>query len=538
MNEPRSLTIQGTLIHSLVHGLEKMGQQVQLFETHISWIVVAETTAYKFKKAVRLQFLDFSTLDARRFYCQEELRLNRRLAPDLYIDVVAITGSPRHPCIGGPGAPIEYAVKMRTFAQEALWSHRIQKGLLGAAEMDGLAAKIAAFHREASVAPVSSEWGTPDALRSTVEETLGQIAALVPNGEDRRHVAALEAWHTVQKTALAHFFEQRKRDGYVRECHGDLHTGNILTIADRVEAFDCIEFNECLRWIDVMSDIAFIYMDLRFHREQRLATRLLNAYLEHTGDYEGLRVLRYYTTYRALVRCKVALLRAGQVNGDPAEVAHCAQSARRYFAFASAGRQPARTAIMITHGYSGCGKSTWAGAIAELVGAIRIRSDVERKRLHGQGGVASAAAALGEGLYAPASTARTYAHLQALTQHIIESGMPVIVDAAFLRTEQRARFAILARALGVPFFIVDIHASEATMQRRIDLRAQARQDASDADRRVLAHQQTHSDPLREDEMPHVLRVNGELAIAADTLRALCGPVMAVLTPPRAFDTPS
>jgi len=342
-----ALDTQGKLIRSLAAVLEKDGPLVQFFETHISWVLVAAKFAYKFKKAVHFDFLDFSTLDARRFYCEEELRLNRRLAPDLYLDVVTITGSADHPSIGGIGSPIEYGVRMRVFPQQALWSHRIGTGEISTPEIDALALKIARFHGSAAVAPKESPWGTPAALQATADENLESVAALVEGTDAEFEVRELKAWQASQRHALCDTFESRRAHGMVRECHGDLHGRNILTIDDRVEVFDCIEFNEGLRWIDVMNDIAFVCMDLQFQDRRDLAARLLDRYLDITGDYEGLAVLRYYSVQRALVRCKVALLRTRQLGADARDAAQHEREARRYLAF-SASFRSLRTSLELT----------------------------------------------------------------------------------------------------------------------------------------------------------------------------------------------
>ena len=528
MTDQTILGDQENLIRALVVALEQEVGTVQLFETHISWILVTEKYAYKFKKAVHLDFLDFSTLDARHFYCQEELRLNRRLAPDMYLDVVAITGSSTCPAIGGSGIPIEYAVKMMAFSQQALWSVRIGKNRISARKIDKLARKLAQFHQGAAIAPKDSSWSTPDALQKIADENLNLIISLVRNAEEERTLGDLRAWQIEQPQKLRSVFDRRKEQGLIRECHGDLHGGNILTINNQVVVFDCIEFNKNLRWIDVMNDLAFIYMDLQFHGLHPFATRLLNGYLEITGDYEGLAVLRYYQVQRALVRCKVSLLRALQLRGRMRAAASHERLATKYLAFASQQTEPEPSAIIIMHGYSGSGKSIFSGYLAEIIGAVRIRSDVERKRMYGIVASATVAASIGAGLYAEATTQATYDRLRTLALCIAESGMPVVVDATFLKVQQRSLFEKLASGLGVPFFVIQLHASEATLKARVAARTKLGNDPSDAGLEVLAHQLEHHEALSDDETKHTIRIDSDVEVNLDSVRKACVPILDVL----------
>lgn len=511
MNASDNISQQRELIAALAALLKNRHGKVELVETHISWVLVAGEYAYKFKKAVRFDFLDFSTLDARRRYCEEELRLNRRLAPDIYLDVLAVGGSPRHPSLADAGDPIEYCVKMRSFAQEALWTYRHAHQLLAGTEIDRLADAVARFHLAAAVAPADTCWGEPAVLRQTAEDNHAQIASLV-TGVAAQWASDVQRWTLQQRARLEPVFSQRKRRGWVRECHGDLHSGNILTVDGKVTAFDCIEFNDSLRWIDVIDDIAFVCMDLRFRGRSDLAARFLNRYLEATGDYEGACVLRYYQVQRALVRCKVALLRARQPGIAPDEERAQQREGLRYLEFAAKSIKAVPVALMITHGFSGSGKSLFARRLVECTGALQLRSDVERKRLH---------RATDPGLYSSQATQRTYDRLLALARMLIRAGIPVVVDAAFLKQAQRRAFKCLAGELDVPFFIFDLRASEATMRARVVLRAQHGQDASDAGAEVLAHQLRNHDPLSAEELAHAIVVDAEAGMNREALQALC-----------------
>jgi aminoglycoside phosphotransferase family enzyme/predicted kinase len=528
MSDGEPLTRQRKLLESLARMLEKEGNSIQVFETHISWVLVAGNFAYKFKKALRFDFVDYSTLERRHFYCKEELRLNRRLAPDIYLSVASITGSRESPAIDGNGPAIEYAVKMRAFEQQALWTRRLEHRLVSPEEIDALATIIARFHQTAVVAPKDSAWCTPDALQALAHANLTEIAALVDKDDERQWVDELRKWDCAQRRKLSNAFVKRKEMGFIRECHGDLHGGNILTIDGQVEVFDCIEFNDSLRWIDVMNDIAFTCMDLAFRQRPGYAARFLNRYLAATGDYEGLAVLRYYEICRALVRCKVALLRARQLRDARQEESGHEQPGENHLAFAMHGITPTPSAVLITRGFSGSGKTTFSSALVELTGAIQLRSDVERKRMHGLSATDRAAAAPGMNLYDAATTRSTYEHLRTLARCVVESGRPVIVDAAFLGAEHRALFSSLASELRVPFLIFDIQASEATMRARIISRESVGHDASDAGLEVLMHQLVNHDPLSIDEARNAITVDMNSGIDPDRLRKACEPVLNIL----------
>jgi aminoglycoside phosphotransferase family enzyme len=286
--------------------------RVRVIETHISWVLLTGEYAYKIKKPVNLGFVDFTTPGQRRYYCEEELRLNRRLALGLYLEVVSIRGDPGAPRISGEGPVLDYAVKMREFPQDALASRRIAGGDFGAAEIDALAARVAEFHAGAPAAGPEGRFGTPDAVLSAALQNFEQMLPLVKTVTEVRTLRMLRQWTEREHGARRDAFERRRGEGFVRECHGDLHLGNITMIDGRPVPFDCIEFNDELRWIDVMSEVAFLAMDLEDRGRRDLAWRFLNRYLEATGDYAGIPVLRFYLVYRALVRAKVHLIRSRQ----------------------------------------------------------------------------------------------------------------------------------------------------------------------------------------------------------------------------------
>jgi aminoglycoside phosphotransferase family enzyme/predicted kinase len=470
------------------------GAPVDLIETHISCVLLAGERAYKLKKPVRLPFLDFSTPALRRHWCEEELRLNKRLAPDLYLGVEPVTGRIDAPRIGGSGAPIDHVVCMRRFAAGALLSERLAAGRLESDDLDRLAARIATFHRDAAVADTASRWGTPREVLQPVFDVLQRLAAAtgspVPD--------ALRRWAEAQDAALHAVWAARRAQGAVRECHGDLHLANAVRLDGEVTAFDCIEFDPALRWTDTMSDVGFLTMDLKAHSRTDLAYRFLDTCLQHAGDFDGLAVLRFYEVYRALVRALVGAIRVRE---------GAAPQSPDYLQFALQLAQE-RTAprLLITHGLSGSGKSTIAAALLQATGAVRMRSDVERKRLFG---LAALERSDGRALdiYTPEATRRTFDRLAELARAALRAGWPVIVDAAFLRRGERQRFAALAAECDVPFAILHCHADASVLRERVSRRFAESADASEAGLAVLESQLQWNEPLDLDERARAIEVD-------------------------------
>jgi len=481
---------------------------VRVIETHISYVLLTGRYAYKIKKAVDLGFLDFTTLSGRHFYCDRELELNRRLAPEIYLEVVAITGTADAPRFGGDGPALEYAVKMLEFPQDALLTRVLARGVLTAAHVDTLACTVAAFHASAARARWDSRFGSADEILELAIENFTEIEPLLEHDTDRREVAALRLWTEREHAVRASRFTQRQRGGFVRECHGDLHLGNIALVDGNVTIFDCIEFSDDMRWSDVMADVAFLVMDLQDRGRLDFASRFLNAYLERTGDYDGLQLLRFYVVYRALVRAKVACMRARQTAEPEARRAKIAEY-REYLRLAKRCAESTTRGIVITRGPTGSGKTTRSQALVELAGAIRIRTDVERKRLHGQTPLSRSGSAVNAGLYSAAETDRTYSFVAGLTRTVAGAGYPVVVDGTFLQRRQRQQFRALAADLDVPFVIVDFVAPVDTLRTRVRERQEAGLDASEADLRVLEHQLQVAEPIAPDERALTVTCDGE-----------------------------
>ena len=498
------------------HAVEK----VELLQTHISCVLLAGDFAYKIKKPVNLGFLDFSTLAARRFFCGEELRLNRRTAPGVYVDVVPVSGSESAPVLGGAGPAIEYALRMRRFEQNVLLDRMARRGALAPQHVDALALVVARFHESIERAGPDREFGSAGRILAPALQNFEQMRELLSAKADLALLARLRDWTAREHAALAGVFDARKRDGWVRECHGDLHLGNIALLDGVPTPFDCIEFSADLRWIDVINEVAFLMMDLIDHRLPRLAYRFLNAYLERSGDYAGVRVLRFYLVYPALVRAKVSCLRAHQPGIVPREQSDIEQEYRRHLHLAERMAAPRHAALLIMHGPSGSGKTTIAQSLLETLGTVRLRSDVERKRLFGLPADARSGAEPDAGLYAPEASERTYARLAELAREVLAARYPVIVDAAFLKRSRRERFAGLARSEGANFAIASCAVSPPTLRERVARRERIARDASEAGLAVLERQLATEEPLTADETAHALAIDAEHSVGAPEAAAL------------------
>ncbi len=459
--------------------------RIEVLETHISWIILTGEYAYKLKKPVDFGFLDFSTLEQREYFCHEELRLNQRLAPDIYLEVLAIGGTPESPVLGATDTIFEYAVKMRQFDPQERLDLLLARHQFKPEWIYKLAKQIAKFHRKVPIIAPDSPLGEPETIWEVVSDNFIHISNTVDTLDDCHRVQVL-----LQKTAqlfrrLTPLIEQRKMDGHVRECHGDLHLANITLYNSELRLFDCIEFNPRFSWIDTISDLAFLLMDLEANGEFSLANRCLNHYLELLGDYAALPLLNFYKSYRAMVRAKVAVL------GPDLDLA----SMRHYLSLTEHYASHQQPVLYLMQGLSGSGKSFLSELMLQRSPLIRLRSDVERKRLFKQ------LSKKGESvdLYGPQMNLLTLNHLLELSQRLLKAGLSVVVDATFIRHGSRRMFLEMAEQHKAQVQIIACRCDEETMVTRLTDRKQAGKDASDADVKVMQQQQVHLQALTETE---------------------------------------
>ncbi|SDD04125.1 bifunctional aminoglycoside phosphotransferase/ATP-binding protein [Paraburkholderia lycopersici] len=501
--------------------------RVVRIETHISVVFLAGRYAYKIMKPVDFGFVNFLRLDSRRRCCEAEIRLNAPFAGPIYCDIGELyfdgrrcrlgrgVSTEARPGMRGKYKVFDYAVRMRRFDQRLLFSNLLAHGELGAADIDAAATKLADSHqhaRRAGHGPLApaARLGSAALLREQV------LAALAPLESDPRTAqavqsAALRAACESELARLAPHLDARRANGFVRACHGDLHLDNIVRRGRHALMFDCIEFSEELRWIDVTCDLAFLLMDLRAHDEARHAHRLLNRYLEATGDFAGLAALRLDVVYRALVRALVALLKAGPPGQHDAGAS--ANNFSRYIELAASESRTMRERapwLLLCHGFSGSGKSVASRAFAELSGAIRISSDLERKRRAPF--AAPSLAALPASAYTKTALDAHYERLVAHARNVLNAGYTALVDATFIKATHRAQFAALAHELNRPMLILNFTAPQARLIERVNARASGPHDASDAGAEVLAAQLAQADPPGPQERQYTVDLDTDVPI--------------------------
>jgi aminoglycoside phosphotransferase family enzyme/predicted kinase len=456
---------------------------LRLHETHISWVVLVGPYAYKVKKSVDFGFLDFSTVERRAAACVDEVRLNRRLAPDIYLGVVWIVERAGGYHVGGTGTPVEPVVKMRRLPEDGMLPNLLASGEADAGLVRRIARRIATFHARAATGPGVDEHGSAAAIRTNWEENFAQMAPLRGRVLDssvddhtRRYVDGFLAEH-------ADLFVQRVAAGRIREGHGDLHAASICVIHSRLVFFDCLEFNARFRCADIAAEAGFLAMDLDHHGRADLAHAFIQAYIRASGDVELPALLPFYQCYRAYVRGKVRCLRLTEPGLTPEAAARTVTEARAYFdlAWAYAGGLPGPL-LLIVMGLPASGKTTLARALARRLGLLQLSSDVIRKELAGLRPTDHARDAFRRGLYDPTMTRRTYAAMRRRAAVWLGRGRSVILDATFGRQAEREAALRLARRLGVRPVLFICRTDEATTLLR--LRARDHDETSVSDARI------------------------------------------------------
>lgn len=511
-----SETSPGTLIQAMQNPdlYAHPVHEFQVIETHISQVILTGEFAYKIKKPMDFGFLDFSTLARRKHFCEEELRLNRRLAEPLYLEVLPITGSPEKPVLGGTGEAFEYVIKMRQFNQDQLFDRLQEKGELAPEALTDLARQVAGFHEQLPPVPDDKPLGTPEAVYAAMQENFDQIRPMIDDKTLLAQLDNLEAWTETTFERHRELIAERRAKGLVRECHGDLHLANITSYDGKVTVFDCIEFSEPFRWIDVINDLAFLLMDLESRQEEALANLVLNTYLEYRDDFEALPLLPLYKAYRAMVRAKIALFTLGNPALSDQEKATLNQRYRDYAQLAEDYSIIPNPYLLATTGLSASGKSCVCSAMAGELGLIRLRSDVERKRLHGLAPLESSKSPTGGNLYTQEANEQTYQRLATLAGQLLAAGMPVVVDAACLKERERSLFADVAEDLAVPFALLHCDAPEELRREWIRNRSG---DASEATEELLDEQQTWYEPLTPEERSHTIHLQTDQEHVAEAV---------------------
>jgi aminoglycoside phosphotransferase family enzyme len=480
-------------------------KQVELVETHISRVFLTGQYAYKLKKPVDFGFLNFTTLEKRLYYCQEELRLNRRFAPQIYLDVLPVYELQGRYVLGADnlhenlheneqqGEIVDYVIKMNQFDQDCLLSHRLMLAQIDTHHIEKLGIQVARFHRSINEnKPVHTQ------ILEPIEENFTVLKSLLTEASEQEFLAVLHDRMLQMYHKVADALAARKQQGFIRECHGDLHLENIALIDDQLVLFDGIEFNDAFRWIDTMSDCAFLIMDLEDHGYPVFASHFLNCYLSETGDYQGLAVLPLYQLYRATVRAKVAALNMQNLDEHSKAGQQNSVSLKGYLKLAEQYTHSHQAVLIITHGISGSGKSWLSSQIADHINGILLRSDVERKRLFAESG---------EFLYTQAITDKTYQYLLDTSAQILKAGYSVIVDATFLDPNWRQKFAETAKRQGHDFYILDCRADPSIIRDRLERRHLDDKNVSDADLAIMQKQLDQYQTITSEERVHTIVVD-------------------------------
>jgi hypothetical protein len=475
--------------------------RVELVQTHVSWIFLTDCFAYKIKKPVDFGFLNFSTIDRRRFYCNEEVKYNSRLCPGIYEGVVELRETPAGAAFRGAGQIIDYAVKMKRLPAEGMLDRLVENNAIAAADLAKVARVIADFHGTAATSPLISEYGRLDRILFNWQENFEQVQqfkdATLPDSERE----LIRSWVFAFAEQNGELFSRRLAEGFIRECDGDIHLENICLADGRVYIFDCIEFSERFRCCDTAADVAFLLMDLDFHNRHDLAEAVFATYLEASADQGMPAVIDFYKVYRAFVRGKVESLQLNDGGIEIQEKNRARTRAVRYFRLARGyiERSRLQPTLFITCGLMGSGKSTLAAQLAFELGIRLFSSDTLRKQMSGILPETPAAAAFGEGLYHPRISAEVYHELVRLAEAELSGGRSLIIDASFIQQQQRLACAELVQRHGARLVILNLFCSEAENRRRLIGRSATGRSISDGRAELLGSQRLIFEPPGQDE---------------------------------------
>ncbi|NLX51099.1 MAG: AAA family ATPase [Deltaproteobacteria bacterium] len=471
---------------------------VEMVQTHISWVFIAGDYVYKVKKPVDFGFLDFTTLEKRKFYCEEEVRLNRRLAPSIYLDVVPIVRRADGLLWpGGPGEAVDFAVRMKKLPLGRMLKILLAQGRADAKVMDAVARRIARFHREAETGGAIDEMGRPAIIRRNHEENFTQTEKYVNRTIPAYQYDFIREYVEKFLTVHQELLERRVAEHRIRDGHGDLHLEHIC-IADEILVFDCIEFNERFRFSDTAAEVAFLTMDLDYNGYPDHAEAFVRSYLAYSGDRDLPALLNFYRAYYAYVRGKVTSFRLDQKELPEAERSDVVRTATQYFdlAYTYAARLE-KPALILTAGLIGSGKSFQARALAERLGADVVRTDVLRKELLQIAPAEKHHDAFGQGIYTADISRKTYEKAIEWAAERMAQGRPAIIDASFRSRADRALAVDLARRLNVPLYVIECTCPDELVKIRLEKRQQDRDNPSDGRWEILAQQKKEYEAICE-----------------------------------------
>ncbi len=495
--------------------------QIELIQTHISWVFLTGNFVYKIKKPVNFGFLDFTTLERRRHFCQEELRLNKRLSPEIYLDVIPIVKKGKHYFVGGEGEVVDYAVKMKQLPQETCLISLLENKQLTPKIMDKLTYLMASFYRDAETNAEITSYGTPEKIMINIKENFDQTAPYVGKTIEKKIYDALKGYSFRFLEEKREIFLNRIKTGKIRDGHGDFHCANIYWHNGKIYVLDCIEFNTRFRYADVAADVAFLLMDLDFRKASSFGNRFLNTFLTYTNDFELLEVNDFYKIYRAYVRGKIASFETGLSEIPEAQRQQALERAKAYFNLAykylTSSKRPF---ILATTGLIGSGKSTLATQLAPEINAVVIRSDALRKHLASLRPDEHVYAPFGQGLYSPQMTAKVYKELFRLAQKVLALELPVILDASFSKRASRQVVKELAQTANCPHFFLYCQCPEDILKQRLQQRQSHGEDVSDAHFDLLEAFKRDFDPLLPEENQIIVDTSGDLKQPIEHIKTL------------------
>ncbi len=473
---------------------------IQVLQTHISYIFLTGDYAYKLKKPVNMGFLDFSNLEKRQYYCQQELALNRPIAPEIYLEVLPITQQENTLGLNGNGEIIDYVVKMRQFPQSALLSEMEKAGKLTESLVRQLGKKVANFHQQTKTSGYIQQFGEPEKLLEATNQNYQQTEKYIGVVQSQNQYQETKAFTDRFCKTNVSLLKERVKQGLIRECHGDLHLKNICYWQDQIQLFDRIEFNEPFRFVDVMYDVAFTVMDLDFRGCTELANVFLNTYLEYTGDWEGVQVLPFYLTRQAYVRAKVSSLMLDDPNISEEEKQESREQAKQYYHLAWNYTQPKTGHLWMMSGLSGSGKTTVAREMAKQDQGILMRSDAVRKHLAG----IDIEATGNQDIYSSEMTEKTYSQLLEIGVLLALQGWSVILDAKYDRQALRKAVIETANNKHLPLQILYCNAPMSVLRDRV---AKREGDISDATLDLLAKQQANAEEFTALEKDYLFTLD-------------------------------
>ena len=457
-------------------------REVEFIETHISWVFLAGDLAYKLKKPVDFGFLDFTSLEKRRFFCQEEVRLNRRLAPDVYQGVTPVALGPDGRAVfGREGDPaVEWAVRMRRMPQDQMMARRLERGEVGPETIVSLANILTSFYKQAETGDRVNQYGRIEVIRHNTDEDFWQTIDNVDVALSSARYDHIQRFNDDFIRERRDLFQRRIDQGWIRDCHGDLHMGNICLDGDSILIFDCIEFNESFRCSDVAADLAFLAMDLDYRGRPDLGRLLTDTYVDLSGDRELNEILDFYKCYRAYVRGKIYCFAFDQPGAPTSSREESLRQARRYFDLAyryAKGTQ--RPRVMVFFGLMGSGKTYWAREASRRLGAQLISSDLERKRLAGVPAHSRVYVPFGQGLYSIEMSKKVYQSMHNSAERLTETGLDVVLDASYMRHAEREAVIRVAERAGAEVLFVLVEADRDTVLKRLGRRKASGRSMSD-----------------------------------------------------------